>query len=147
MELSTKRLYVKTKIIVKDGTIEPFEETQSKNSTKTNSILNIQPNDHHDSAFVFYQNGTETEICHIGILDLDGKFELSYGTELAYRKMGFMSEALAWLLDYLKEHRVTDIYARINSDNDTSQNLLEKNEFKVINNNSSKPGILYERIV
>lgn len=78
---------------------------------------------------MFYEkNGTEN-ICHIHFENKRREFEISYGTEIDFRRKGYMQEALAFFVNWIFTNtKVPYLYALI-SNNDESQHILEKQGF------------------
>lgn len=136
IELYSNRLKICSNIELEDGRIvfrSPKEEID---------IFRIEPTTVLENGFVAYIDSDE--VCHVGFQMKSGFLDISYGTNDAFKKNGYMSEMLPIVLDwFFKETLETCIYARVNKDNEYSIKLLEKNKF----NQSNKykcDGILYE---
>lgn len=136
IELYSTRLKICSNIELEDGRIvfrSPKDEI---------NIYRITPTTGLENGFVAYM--TKDEVCNVGFQRKNGFLEISYGTNDAFKKNGYMSEMLPIVLDwFFKETFETCIYARVNKDNAYSIKLLEKNKF----NQSDKyecDGILYE---
>ncbi|EKQ53367.1 MAG: acetyltransferase, ribosomal protein N-acetylase [Methanobacterium sp. Maddingley MBC34] len=71
-------------------------------------------------------------ICFHGEPDKNGEIEIGYGTDYEYRNKGIMTEAIAGLIQWLKnDNRVKKIRAETEADNISSVRVLEKNHFNV----------------
>lgn len=71
-------------------------------------------------------------ICFHGEPDENGEIEIGYGTDYEYRNKGIMTEAIAGLIQWLKnDNRVKKIRAETEADNISSVRVLEKNHFNV----------------
>jgi ribosomal-protein-alanine N-acetyltransferase len=69
------------------------------------------------------------DICFKG-QPLDGEVEIGYGTYAQFQGMGFMSEAVGAIVNYVFEHRnVKSVYAETDVENLASQKILERNRF------------------
>ncbi len=70
-------------------------------------------------------------ICFHGAPDENGKVEIGYGTDNGYRNKGFMTEAIAGLIQWIQKNRNVElITAETESSNIASVKVLEKNNFK-----------------
>jgi len=70
-------------------------------------------------------------ICFHGEPDENGKVEIGYGTDIKYRNKGFMTEAIAGVIQWIQKNRnVKLITAETESSNIASAKVLEKNNFK-----------------
>ncbi len=70
------------------------------------------------------------DICFVGEPDENGEIELGYGTYEAFRGNGYMKEAVACLLEWVKmQDRVKSVFAQTAKDNPASFAVLEKNNF------------------
>ena len=71
-------------------------------------------------------------ICFHGEPDKNGEIEIGYGTDYEYRNKGIMTEAIAGLIQWLKNYNgVKIIRAETEADNISSVRVLEKNHFNV----------------
>lgn len=71
-------------------------------------------------------------ICFHGEPDKNGEIEIGYGTDYQYRNKGIMTEAIAGLIQWLKNcSGVKKIRAKTEADNISSVRVLEKNHFNV----------------
>jgi ribosomal-protein-alanine N-acetyltransferase len=60
----------------------------------------------------------------------NGEVEIGYGTYDQFQGMGFMSEAVDAVINYVFDHTcVTSVYAETNIQNMASQKILERNRF------------------
>ncbi len=62
-------------------------------------------------------------------LPLNGVSEIGYGMNPAYRGRGYMSEALAGMLEYGRANGISEVIADTTEDNIRSQKVLKKNGF------------------
>ena len=70
------------------------------------------------------------DICFVGEPDVDGEVELGYLTYEAYRGKGYMTEAIACILDWAKRQEfVKSVFAQTAKSNPASYKILEKNNF------------------
>ena len=99
IEYTTNRLKASTEMEVIDGHLMP--PTTSKGNSI--DILNLHLTSGRETGFKYVLKTTDEEVCHIGITKKRGKFEISYGTVEAFRRRGYMCEALSSFLDWLKE--------------------------------------------
>lgn len=118
----TKRLKIMSNIKLCDGKIifQPAEsDINIFKITKTSGLEN---------GFISYIN--DCEICHIGFQNHHGYLEISYGTNEAYRRNGYMSEMLPIVMDWLFKETLEDcVHARVNKDNAQSERILTNNKF------------------
>ena len=71
------------------------------------------------------------DLCFVGEPDGEGQIELGYGTYEAYRGNGYMTEAVACLIEWVKQHEnVKSIFAQTAKDNPASFAVLKKNNFE-----------------
>ena len=72
-------------------------------------------------------------ICFHGEPNEKGEVEIGYGTDLAFRNNGYMTESISGLIHWLRENKdVKAITAETEITNITSIKVLEKNDFKLI---------------
>ncbi|MBN1184608.1 MAG: GNAT family N-acetyltransferase [Bacteroidales bacterium] len=72
-------------------------------------------------------------ICFHGEPDDNGEVEIGYGTDFSYRNKGFMTETIAGLISWIRKNKnVKAIKAETEIENISSLKVLEKNNFKVI---------------
>ena len=72
-------------------------------------------------------------ICFHGEPNDKGEVEIGYGTDSDYRNSGFMTETIAGLISWIRENKnVKSIMAETEIENISSIKVLEKNNFKVI---------------
>ena len=70
------------------------------------------------------------DICFVSEPDVDGEVELGYLTYEAYRGKGYMTEAIACILDWAKRQEfVKSAFAQTAKSNPASYKILEKNNF------------------
>jgi ribosomal-protein-alanine N-acetyltransferase len=73
------------------------------------------------------------DICFVGEPDENGEIELGYGTYEAFRGRGYMKEAVACLLEWVKfQDNVKSVFAQTAKDNPASFAVLERNSFEKI---------------
>ena len=128
IEEYTARMVCKSDIELKNGIPVPPEPANNGEISLIN-LLNLQPRSGMEYGFMFYEkNGTEN-ICHIHFENKRREFEISYGTEIDFRRKGYMQEALAFFVNWIFTNtKVPYLYALI-SNNDDSQHILEKQGF------------------
>ena len=128
IEEYTARMVCKSDIELKNGIPVPPEPANNGEISLIN-LLNLQPRSGMEYGFMFYEkNGTEN-ICHIHFKNKRREFEISYGTEIDFRRKGYMQEALAFFVNWIFTNtKVPYLYALI-SNNDESQHILEKQGF------------------
>ena len=125
IEFNTERLIAKS-----DVQIVNSELITANSNNAVIDLLKLERTTGRESGFVFYdKNKTDIKICHIGFLRKRGKFELSFGTEIEYRRMGYMYEALVNTIDWLFKHTNENIIWAIPG-NYASEKLLKKCGFK-----------------
>lgn len=72
-------------------------------------------------------------ICFHGEPNENGEVEIGYGTDLEYRNNGYMTESISGLIHWIRENKdVRAITAETENTNISSIKLLEKNDFKLI---------------
>lgn len=105
-------------------------------------IVNLKPSIR--KGFVGYLPNSKTEVCHVSLECIDGKYEIHYGTETIFQGNHYMSEALPVIISWLFTNtKIDTLYARI-GDNPPSEHLLIKNGFVKAKENYSKDGMLYK---
>lgn len=71
--------------------------------------------------------------CFHGLPDENGKVEIGYGTDIAFRNKGYMTEAIKELINWItKSKKVKVIKAETENENISSYKVLEKNGFNLI---------------
>ena len=72
-------------------------------------------------------------ICFHGEPNDNGEVEIGYGTDSDYRNRGYMTETIAGLISWIRENKnVKAIKAETDIENSSSIKVLEKNNFKAI---------------
>ena len=72
-------------------------------------------------------------ICFHGEPNDNGEVESGYGTDSDYRNRGYMTETIAGLISWIRENKnVKAIKAETDIENSSSIKVLEKNNFKAI---------------
>ena len=70
------------------------------------------------------------DICIVGEPNENGEIEIGYGTYEAFRRQGFMTEAVGGLIEWAKSQtKVNSIIASTDKDNIASFTVLLKNDF------------------
>lgn len=70
------------------------------------------------------------DICFVGAPDAEGEIEIGYGTYEEFRGKGFMTEAVACIIEWAKNQpKVKSIFATTAKTNIASYAILEKNNF------------------
>lgn len=73
------------------------------------------------------------DICFVGEPDEAGEVEIGYGTYDDYRGKGYMTEAVACIIEWAKrQDNVKSIFAQTAKDNPASYKILEKNHFEKV---------------
>ena len=73
------------------------------------------------------------DICFVGKPDENGEIEIGYRTDENFRGNGYMTEAIACLLEWLQLHKtIKSVFAQTSIDNPASSKVLEKNNFQNI---------------
>ena len=73
------------------------------------------------------------DICFVGKPDENGEIEIGYSTYENFRGNGYMTEAIACLLEWLKLHEtIKTVFAQTAVTNPASFKVLEKNGFQKI---------------
>lgn len=84
------------------------------------------------------------DICFKGEPNIDGEIEISYGTHFEFRRKGYMTEAVAKMLDWAKrQSNVLKVLANTEKNNLSSQRVLKNNGFSQVN---EADGIIYWEI-
>jgi RimJ/RimL family protein N-acetyltransferase len=74
------------------------------------------------------------DICFLGEPAEDGEIEIGYSTYEYFRGKGYMTEAVACLITWVKrQDNVKSIFAQTAKDNPASWCILEKNNFEKVN--------------
>ena len=124
IEISTKRLIVKTNCTANNGIFEypPTPEFIS--------LFNLPPAQPENSGFAIYLKSGEL-IGHIDILFKRKPYELSVGIHEQYRKQGYMKEAqravIKWIFENCRTSQVTALVGPITPD--ASRKLCLNNGF------------------
>lgn len=72
-------------------------------------------------------------ICFHGEPNEKGEVEIGYGTDLEFRNKGYMTESISGLIHWIRENKdVRSIIAETQNSNIPSIKVLEKNDFKLI---------------
>lgn len=122
MELKTERLIMRTNIQFDRGHLV----LPSKKSGI--DLQNLQRNIAEDGGFIFYDDKNNL-VCHIGIRTDRKPCEITYGTQVQFRRNGYMQEALSFLLRLFFENGLAEnVYALI-CNNPVSEHILTKNGF------------------
>lgn len=70
------------------------------------------------------------DVCFVGEPAADGEVEIGYGTYDDYRGKGYMTEAVACMIEWAKrQDNVKSIFAQTAKNNPASWRILEKNNF------------------
>ncbi len=73
------------------------------------------------------------DVCFVGEPAEDGEVEIGYGTYEDYRGKGYMTEAVACMIEWAKrQDHVKSIFAQTAKDNPASWSILEKNHFEKV---------------
>lgn len=76
------------------------------------------------------ENRMVGDVCFVGEPAADGEIEIGYGTYENYRGKGYITEAVACMIDWAKrQDNVKSIFAQTAKDNPASWRILEKNGF------------------
>lgn len=127
IRIETKRLIIKSNLCASKGQlIYPPKQQEGT------SLLNLRPLATEDTGFAIYLKPDESApIAHIGFRDDRRNYELTYGTEDAYRRHGYLYEALsAFLHWFFADIGVEIIYGLIGNNNIPSINLALKVGFQ-----------------
>lgn len=139
MEFFTERLRIKTEIVIKDKSID-FDYYKPSGV----DVINMKACTGLEYGFKCYSKLLNAEICHIGFDNVDGKTEISFGTEKQFRNQKYMSEALPAVIEWIFSNTcINDLYARIGK-NDISEHILQKIGFCVTSEEYLRPGKLYK---
>ena len=77
-------------------------------------------------------------LCFHGEPDLNGEVEIGYGTDDGYRNKGYMTEAIAGLVEWIKTQKeVRRVKAETEPDNLSSVKVLENNGFELLQNSGN----------
>ncbi|MCK9282265.1 MAG: GNAT family N-acetyltransferase [Melioribacteraceae bacterium] len=72
-------------------------------------------------------------ICFHGEPNENGEAEIGYGTDTEYRNKGYMTETISGMISWIRENKkIKIIKAETEIENQSSIKVLEKNNFKVI---------------
>jgi len=70
------------------------------------------------------------DICFVGEPDQEGEIEIGYGIYPEFRARGYMTEAVAGIIEWAKrQEKVKSIFAATAKENIASYSILEKNNF------------------
>ncbi|TCC86458.1 N-acetyltransferase [Pedobacter frigiditerrae] len=73
------------------------------------------------------------DICFVGEPAEDGEIEIGYGTYEDFRGKGYMTEAVACIIEWAKrQDNVKSIFAQTAKDNPASWHILESNHFEKV---------------
>lgn len=73
------------------------------------------------------------DICFVGEPDENGEIEIGYGTYDEFRGKGYMTEAVACIIEWAKkQENVKSIFAQTAKDNPASFGILERNHFEKV---------------
>ncbi|RZK59560.1 MAG: N-acetyltransferase [Pedobacter sp.] len=73
------------------------------------------------------------DICFVGEPAEDGEIEIGYGTYEDFRGKGYMTEAVACIIEWAKrQDNVKSIFAQTSKDNPASWHILERNNFEKV---------------
>lgn len=73
------------------------------------------------------------DICFVGEPAEDGEIEIGYGTYDDFRGKGYMTEAVACIIEWVKrQDNVKSIFAQTAKDNPASWHILERNHFEKV---------------
>jgi [ribosomal protein S5]-alanine N-acetyltransferase len=76
------------------------------------------------------ENKMVGDLCFVGEPNEAGEVEIGYGTYEEFRKRGFMTEAVAGMITWVKSQpNVKSIFAATEKNNNASLSVLEKNNF------------------
>ena len=76
------------------------------------------------------ENKMVGDLCFVGEPNDLGEIEIGYGTYEAFRKQGFMTEAVAGMITWAKDQaKIKSILANTEKSNNASFSVLEKNDF------------------
>lgn len=78
------------------------------------------------------------DLCFVGEPDANGEIEIGYGTYEDFRGKGYMKEAVACVIEWVKmQENVKSIFAQTAKDNPASFAVLEKNHFEKVGESDS----------
>ena len=142
LNFETERLIAKSEMMIVDGKL--VENTLEPTII---DVLNIKKTTGMESGFKFYdKTDVSVEVCHIGIIWQRNRFEVSYGTEEAFRGKGYMKEALAYLVDWIfantKEPEIWGLPNGI-----VSEHILSSNGFTYYGPVENYPSMKWYRIL
>ncbi|WP_443945773.1 GNAT family N-acetyltransferase [Pedobacter sp. AW1-32] len=70
------------------------------------------------------------DICFVGEPDPEGEIEIGYGIYPEFRARGYMTEAVAGIIEWAKtQEKIKSIFAATAKENIASYSILEKNNF------------------
>ncbi len=82
------------------------------------------------TAILKKENKMVGDLCFLGEPNTVGEIEIGYGTYEAFRKKGFMTEAVAGMINWAeKQAEVKSIFASTEKNNVASYSILQKNNF------------------
>ena len=120
IKIETNRLIGLSDMIIKDGKLTGVERSGPID------LLTIPVATGRENGFRFYLiDQPDIEVCHIGFTAARDKFEVSYGTELPYRKNGYMTEALLALTEWIFTNTNEDVIWGL-PNGPQSQQILER---------------------
>lgn len=137
MNIQTARMVITPEFMLVDG----YPKLSSMEQTEPD-IIKLPSSER--KGFVGRLPDKDTEVCHIALEYIDGKYEIDYGTEPGFRRNGYMSEALPVVISWLYTNtKINTLYART-CDNPPSEHLLLKSGFQETEEAYPKPGKLYK---
>lgn len=78
-------------------------------------------------------NGIIGDLCFVGEPDEEGEVEIGYATYEDFRNKGYMSEAVAGIIEWIKtQEDVKSVFAETAKNNPASFAVLAKNNFKKV---------------
>lgn len=143
VKITTQRLVGLSDMEISEGKLKPINA-----SDQAVDLFNLQPKTGRESGFLFYgiDSDYNDQICHIGITWQRGKFEVSYGTEKAYQRKGYMCEALSSFLDWIKHNTLEhEVWGLPNCSE--SEHILLKSGFTYFGNLENTKSKWYRYII
>lgn len=139
IDKKTRRLVMKSNIQFMNGKL-----TFPKTNGIHKGISSIRPTVAEDGGFVFYLQGSDDiKVCHIGIRTHRKPLELSFGVEEAYRKSGYMQEALTFVISWIFEKSDIETLWALVADNPISEHILIKAGFEKAGSYGCNGGIWF----
>ena len=76
------------------------------------------------------ENKMVGDLCFVGEPNTEGEVEIGYETYEEFRKRGFMTEAVSWIIKWAeKQPNIRSIIASTDKSNIDSYSILERNDF------------------